>query len=129
MAVIDASVLVAAAIDGGAAGRWAEEVIRGGEIAAPHLVLVEAGNILRRLESARQIEKLEATSAFRDLVRLDIALFPFAPFADRIWELRNNLTGYDAWYVAVAEALELPFATLDERLSRAPGPTCEFVTP
>jgi predicted nucleic acid-binding protein len=128
MAVIDASVLVAAAVDAGAAGTWAEEVLRAGDIAAPHLVLVEAGNILRRLKGAGHIDQLEATSAFHDLMRLDIDLFPFAPFADRVWELRANVTCYDAWYVAVAEALDLPLATLDEKLVRAPGPTCRFVT-
>ncbi len=58
-----------------------------------------------------------------------MALLPFAPFEERIWELRHNLTAYDAWYVAVAEALDCPLVTLDIRLSRAPGPTCAFITP
>ncbi len=56
-------------------------------------------------------------------------LFPFAPFADRIWALRENLTSYDAWYVALAEALECPLATLDRRLSRAAGLRCEVLAP
>ena len=51
------------------------------------------------------------------------------PFAQRAWELRHNLTSYDAWYVAVAEALGLPLATLDEGLARASGPKCDFLTP
>lgn len=63
------------------------------------------------------------------LLRLDIELFPFEPIAARIWQLRHNLTCYDAWYVAVAETLGLPLATLDGRLSRAPGPTCRFLLP
>jgi predicted nucleic acid-binding protein len=50
------------------------------------------------------------------------------PFAERIWELRHAITSYDAWYVAIAEALRLPLATLDKRLARARGPKCEFLT-
>ena len=51
-------------------------------------------------------------------MQLDIELFPFEPFAGHIWELRHNVTSYDAWYVAIAEALKLPLATLDEPLSK-----------
>jgi predicted nucleic acid-binding protein len=46
-----------------------------------------------------------------------------------IWELRHNVTSYDAWYVAIAEALKLPLATLDEPLSKSNGVTCKFLTP
>ena len=88
-----------------------------------------AANFLRRLELAGDLSRLEAGSAHRDLLRLDIDLYPFAPFAERVWALRSNLTCYDAWYVALAEMLAWPLVTLDERLSRAPGPRCLFVTP
>ena len=60
---------------------------------------------------------------------LDLTLFPFAPFAGRIWDLRSNLTSYDAWYVAVAEALGCRLVTLDARLGRATGPKCEIIVP
>ena len=63
-----------------------------------------------------------------DLLDLRIALFPYAPVGPRVWELRGALTAYDAWCVAVAEALEVPLATLDRRLARAPGPRCAFET-
>ncbi len=62
-------------------------------------------------------------------MQIDIDLFPFEPFADRIWELRHNVTSYDAWYVALAEALKLPLATLDEPLSKTNVADCCFVTP
>ena len=62
-------------------------------------------------------------------MRLDLALFPFAPFAERVWALRSNLSSYDAWYVALAEALGCPLLTLYARLSRASGPGCEIVVP
>ena len=127
--VVDASVVVAALVDSGSDGRWAESKLAEGGLAAPELVLVEATNVLRRLEQKQQISRAEATFAHADLLRLEIELFPFVPFAERVWELRGNLTSYDAWYVALAEALNCPLATLDRRLSRAGGPVCEVVFP
>ena len=127
--VVDASVLVAVTTDAGASGTWAEGIIADGHLCAPHLVLVEATNVLRRLERARELTRLEATAAQRDLLRLSIDLFPFEPFAERVWELRNDVTSYDAWYIAIAEALQVPLATLDGRLTRAAGTRCRFSTP
>jgi len=122
-------VVVAALIDSGPHGDWAEEVLAGGLLQAPELVRVEATNIFRRLERAKLITTPEANAAQADLMQLDIDLFPFEPFAGRVWELRHNVTGYDAWYVALAEALKLPLATLDEPLSKSNGVTCKFLTP
>jgi predicted nucleic acid-binding protein len=127
--VIDSSVLVAALVDSGPDGDWAEDVLASGSLQAPELVLAEATNIFRRLERARLISTPEANSAQDDLMQLDIELFPFEPFASRTWELRHNVTSYDAWYVALAEALELPLATLDEPLSKSNGLACKFLTP
>jgi predicted nucleic acid-binding protein len=127
--VIDSSVLVAALVDTGPHGVWAERVLATGSLHAPELARAEATNIFRRLERANLITTPEANAAQDDLMELDIDLFPFEPFADRIWELRHNVTSYDAWYVALAEALKLPFATLDEPLSRANGVTCKFLVP
>ena len=103
--VADASVLVAVLVDSGREGKWSEDAVAERSLAGPQLALAEASNILRRLEQARKISRLEANSAHRDLLRLDLELFPFAPFADRVWALRNNLSSYDAWYVALAEVL------------------------
>jgi predicted nucleic acid-binding protein len=127
--VVDSSVLVAALIDTGPHGVWAEGVLAKGSLHAPELALVEATNILRRLERAKLITTPEANGAQEDLMQLDIDLFSFEPFADRVWELRHNVTSYDAWYVALAEALKLPLATLDETLSKSNGVACEFLTP
>lgn len=128
-AVVDASLLVAAMTDGGHEGSWAEEVLAAGGLVAPHLALVEATNILRRLELAGRLGRLEAGAAAQDLVLVDLELVPFAPFSKRVWELRANVTSYDAWYVAVAEDLDLPLATLDRSLAAAPGPRCRFLLP
>ena len=127
--VIDASALVAALVDSGPEGAWAESLIADGQLVGPELVLAEASNILRRLEQAGSISRIEATASHNDLVQLDIELFPFAPFAERVWELRGNLTCYDAWYVALAEALGGPLATLDRRMTRASGPICPILSP
>ena len=124
--VVDASVLVAALVDPGHEGGWAESTLAEGHLAGPGLALAEASNILRRLERAEQLSRIEATSAHADLLRLDVELFPFA---ERIWALRGNLTSYDAWYVALAEALDCPLVTLDRKFSRASGPTCAVIVP
>lgn len=129
MVVVDASVLVAAVADSGSDGQWAESVLMRGALVAPHLVLAEATNILRRLELQGRLARLEATAAQRSLLRLQLELHVFEPFSERVWELRGNLTAYDAWYVALAEALGVPMATLDARLTGAAGPRCEFLVP
>ena len=129
MTVVDASALVAVLVDSGREGKWVESAVAEGSLAGPELVLAEASNILRRLERAGEISRLEANSAHRDLLRLDLELFPFSPFADRVWALRSNLTSYDAWYVALAEALDCPLVTIDRKLSHASGPTCEIIVP
>lgn len=95
--VIDASALVAALTDSGEEGRWAEAGLASGEpLASPELALVEATNILRRMEAARSISMQRATDAHRNLLRFDLELFPFAPFAGRVWALRGTVSSYDA---------------------------------
>ena len=126
--VVDASVVVAALVDLGPEGAWSEQTLVEGSLIAPELVLVESSNVLRRLERSREISEIEAALANASLLHLELELFPFAPFADRVWALRENLTCYDAWYVAIAEAFECPLVTLDRKLSRASGPMCEIVT-
>lgn len=127
--VIDASMVVAALVDGGATGAWAESLLVSEPLSAPHLMPVEAANILRRSTIAGEISSDAASLAHADLVDLPVELFPYEPFAARVWELRDNVTSYDAWYVALAELLGSRVATLDTKLARAPGPRCGFETP
>lgn len=127
--VVDASVLVAALIDTGPEGRWAVSLFSRGGLTAPEILPAETSNALRRLELSGRISVAEATLAYGDLQRLDLELFPFAPLAQRIWDLRHRITIYDAWYVALAEALECPLATLDNKLAGAGGVACEFIGP
>jgi predicted nucleic acid-binding protein len=128
-AVVDSSLLVAALVDSGADGIWAEEIVSRGALHAPELARVETANILRRLELSGRITGVQAGAAFEDLMELALELYPFEPFADRVWAMRHAVTGHDGWYVAVAEALEVPLATLDRRLARAKGVRCKFLLP
>lgn len=121
--------MVAALVDRGPVGRWAESILVAGSLVAPHLMPVEAANVLRRLALAGEISADVASLAHDDLVSRRLKLFPYAPFAGRAWEMRANVTIYDAWYVALAEAMSATLATLDTRLARATGPQCRIALP
>lgn len=127
--VIDSSVAVAALIDTGAKGVWAVDQLRLRPLFAPHIMTAEATNILRRVQLAGKVTRDVAALAHRDLLDFPFELYPFYPYAERIWALGDTVTAYDAWYVALAETLGTPLATLDRRLANAPGPTCRFETP
>ena len=127
--VVDASFVVAALLDSGPDGRWAEQLLLSNDLVAPHLMPVEAANILRLAARNGDISEDNASLAHADLLALSVELFAYEPLASRVWELRANVTAYDALYVALAEALDLTLATLDARLTRAPGPSCRFSTP
>jgi predicted nucleic acid-binding protein len=129
MLVIDASLVVAALIDTGKDGTWAHELLGTDQLVAPHLMPVEVANILRRAALDGDLSADSAALAHADLLALPIDLFPYGPFSSRVWELRANLTCYDAWYVSLAEALGARLATLDVRLRRSRGPRCLFETP
>ena len=127
--VVDASAIVAALIDDGPPGRWAEELLDGRPLAAPHLLPAEVTNIIRRATLAGHISPDIATLAQHDLNLIAVELYPYEPFAARVWQLRTNVTAYDAWYVALAEHLAAPLATLDRQLAATPGPACRFELP
>jgi predicted nucleic acid-binding protein len=128
-AVLDASTLVAAVADSGPDGRWAETCLLEHQLVAPHLMPVEVANVLRRAALAGEVSDSEASVALRDALTLDVELIPFEPIADRAWDLRANLTVYDAWYVALAESIDAPLLTLDRRLLGTPGLRCELRLP
>jgi predicted nucleic acid-binding protein len=89
---------------------------------------VEVSSILRHAVLAGSLGLDVAALTHADLLDLRVALHAYEPLAARCWELHANITPYDAWYVALAEALDAPLATLDARLARAPGPRCDFLT-
>ncbi len=124
--VLDASVVVSALVDDGPAGRWSEQWLLSGALAAPHLMPVEAANILRRAALRGDITADTASHAHADLQDLRVELFPYDVVAARAWQLRDNLTLYDACYVALLELLDADLVTLDARFARASGPRCGF---
>jgi predicted nucleic acid-binding protein len=89
----------------------------------------EVANVLRRAQIAGQITPDVAELAHADLLDLDVLLYPYEPLAERAWSLRETVSTYDAWYVALAETLNSDMVTLDGRLAGAPGPMCTFITP
>lgn len=129
MIVVDASVVVAALADAGPIGRWAEAVLESDYLAAPHHMPVEVANALHRLVLTGAITRDSAALSHRDLSRIRVELIPYGSVEARAWDLRENLTLYDAWYVALAEAVGCEMATLDARLTRAPGLRCRFLVP
>jgi len=126
---VDASTVVAALVDCGPDGSWAEVMLASDALVAPHLLPVEVANLLRRAVAAGELSADTASLAHADLLGLRVNLFAYEPFADRVWELRDNISSYDAWYVAIAESVDAPLATLDRRLARSPGTRCQFVVP
>ncbi|MGB4777930.1 type II toxin-antitoxin system VapC family toxin [Microbacterium sp.] len=123
--VVDASVLATALADDGGDGDRARERLRGEELCAPELIVLEVASVLRRQVQSRALEPRRAGLALRDLDDLPIALAAHRPLLPRVWDLRENLTPHDASYVALAEATASVLVTADGRLARAPGIRCE----
>jgi predicted nucleic acid-binding protein len=127
--VVDASVVVLTVQTSTEHEVWAQQLFHGRDIVAPHILPAEVTNYLRRAERSGVLPGGIASLAQADVSSLEIQFLPYEPFADRIWELRHNVSPYDAWYVAIAELLDAELATVDQRLARATGPRCRFVTP
>ncbi len=127
--VCDASALIALLLDGGPDGTWVSEALAGAALAAPSLVAFESANIIRRHELAGLVGTDQAVQAHADLLDLGIELWPYEVLASRSWELRHNLSSYDASYVALAELTGATLITLDRRISRAPDLRCKVSTP
>jgi predicted nucleic acid-binding protein len=118
--VLDASAVVLGLLnDGDARQSLAYE-----PIAVPHLADSEVVNAIRAQLLRRDISADDASAAVDRWSRLGVRRFDAAGLVSRMWELRDNLTAYDATYVALAEALACDLVTADARLARAPGPTC-----
>ncbi len=124
MLVVDASVLVVALADDGPEGDAARTRLRGESLAAPALVDLEVASVLRRQNRVGILDDRRAEMALADLEAIPMDRAPHRPLLARCWELRNNLTTYDAAYVALAEALDATLLTGDRRLAQAAGPTC-----
>jgi predicted nucleic acid-binding protein len=123
--VVDASVLANAIADDETDGRVAREVLRAAkDLAAPDLVDVETMSALRKRWLAGALTEERFAAAIGDLEDLDLDRYPALPLIGRVFELRANLTTYDATYIALAEALGCELVTGDGRLAGAPGLGC-----
>ncbi len=122
MIVIDASVVVELLLQTPAAARLEQRVLRPEEtLHAPHVLDLEIAQVLRRYAARAELPPARGMQAIELLLRFPIARYPHEALLERIWRLRDNLTAYDAAYVALAEALDAPLVTRDSRLARAGG--------
>ena len=123
--VVDASVLAPALVDDGAAGARARERLVGERLAAPELIDLELTSVFRNLTRAKKLTVRRAVDALDDLGDLPLERAGHRHLIRRCWELRENLTPYDAAYVALAELLSVPLITADGRLASAPQLRCD----
>lgn len=127
MIVLDSSAAVALIYETGpAAESLTNRVESERELAAPHLLDPEASRALRRLGRAGEVEIAEIPSLLEELMDLRILRYPNLALVPRVWELRDTVGTYDAFYVALAEALACPLVTTDPRLARAHGHDAEI---
>lgn len=121
MLVVDSSAVLEALAARDPAPELVERLADDGDLHAPHLIDTEILHALRRLLRRGQISPERAHDARTDFAELTLVRYPHEPLNDRVWELRENLTAYDATFVALAEALDVPLITCDARLAAAPG--------
>ncbi len=124
MIVADASVLVVALADDGPDGDRARARLHGERLAIPELADLEVASVLRRQMKGGALDARRARLALADLSALPARRAPHRSLLPRCWELRDNLTLYDAAYVALAEAINTTLLTGDQKLARVPGPQC-----
>jgi predicted nucleic acid-binding protein len=127
--VCDASAIVAALLDSGPDGQWAVTRLTGVDLHAPTLVHYDCANVIRRLELKGTVGADQATLAYTDLLDLNITLWPYDVLGGRIWQLHQNLTSYDAAYVALADTLSATLVTLNRRIARSPVVECTVTCP
>lgn len=122
MIVLDASAVVEWLLRLPRAGQVEHRLSRLDEsMHAPHLIDVEVAQVVRRLTAGGAVRADRGRQALQDLADLGLERHPHDVLLSRVWQLRENLTAYDAVYVALAEALDAPLVTLDARLAAAPG--------
>lgn len=126
MIVVDASVLLPALADDGEAGAAVRERLLQEDLAAPELIDLEILSVLRRLVAADRLPLLRARQAIAALDSLPLARHPHRPLLRGVWALRDNVTAYDAAYVALAAAFDATLLTADTKLAGAPKLPCRI---
>ena len=124
MLIVDASCLYEVVADTARADEVRVRLLDDDEHAAPHVVDVEVLNVIRRDHHLGRLDRTAAEQAVADLREWPGERFGHRGLIDRAWELRDTVRGWDAFYVALAEALDAPLLTIDRRLAGAPGLRC-----
>jgi len=119
--VVDASALLEVLLQTPDAAAVKARLSAAGELCAPHLIDLEVAQVLRRYAAGNRIEAARCRDALTDLLAFPMERYPHQVFLPRVWELRHNLTAYDAIYIALAEAFEMTLLTRDRRLAAASG--------
>ena len=126
MLVVDASCPIEALIGGPGAEEIRDRLASDDDHAAPHIVDVEVLSVLRREHLRGRLDRTEAAQAVEDLEAWPGERFGHRPLLPRAWQLRDTVRGWDAMYVALAEAMDAVLITTDPRLAAAAGPTCRI---
>ncbi|MBW3604485.1 MAG: type II toxin-antitoxin system VapC family toxin [Actinobacteria bacterium] len=130
MKVLDASVVTDAVAVKGRGGDLARRLVAAeARLHAPAILNAEVASALRAMLRRGDLRAGEARAAALRAIAIRARRYAFEPFVARVWELRDNVTVYDAWYVALAETLEVPLVSADDRLRRSDGPRCPVLSP
>lgn len=130
MIVVDASAVVDLLLDDGGKGSWVRGELKGATILhAPQLIDYETLAVTRQKLVRSELTSERARGAIEDFIGLRIRRYPPRPFFSRMLELRDSVSSYDAFYVALAETLDCPLVTTDARLARAHGHEAEILSP
>jgi predicted nucleic acid-binding protein len=128
--VLGASALVDLLLDAEPEATWvAEQLAMSARICAPHHLELEVVSAIRRGVFTGKVPAEGGLLAVRTLAELPVARYPVKQLLERIFELRDNLTAYDAAYIALAEALDIPLVTTDRGLARSPGHAARVIAP
>lgn len=121
MIVVDTSAVLDALVASPRHEELAKRLAGEDDLHAPHLIDVEFLHVVRRLVIVGELSVERAADARLDFADLTMMRYPHHPLADRMWQLRHNLTAYDAAFIALSEALDAPLVTTDARLAAGPG--------
>ncbi|WP_441580841.1 type II toxin-antitoxin system VapC family toxin [Corynebacterium variabile] len=124
MIVVDAGVLVSALLDDHADGDLARTRLRGEALHAPELIYPEVLSVIRRQVRSGKVDAQRAVLAVDDLAAVPLRVASHRSLIPRVWDLPDNLSSYDALYIALAETLDCPLLTIDTRMAHAPGIRC-----
>lgn len=127
MIVVDASAVLEALLRRQDAAALQQRIFAPGEtLHAPFLLEIEVAQVIRRYVARREVTAEQGDGLIQNLIDFPVQRYPHDELLQRIWSLRNNLTAYDATYVALAEMLDAPLLTRDRRLAAAPGHSAQI---